>query len=475
MSTTDRAQPNPGAQRGAEEGPSLAMDRRGFLVSSASAGAGLMLAGGAAAQDTPKPKAGPIPEPKSSDQLNIAMIGLGAEGMVLMDAILRIPGIRVQAVCDIWEYSRRRGSRTLKKYGHPGTPYVDYQEMLDTETDLDAVVVATPDFVHAEHTIASLKKGLHVYCEKEMSNSIEKARQMVLAAHETGKLLQIGHQRRSNPRYHHAVDRLVRGSGLLGRVTHANAQWNRGKSEDLGWNPKYEIDQTTLDKYGYESMQHFRNWRWYKKYGGGPIVDLGSHQIDIFAWVFGTNPQSVLAGGGVDFYPHHEWYDNVMAIFEYETDAGMSRAFYQVLTTTSNGGFFETFMGEDGSLVISEVPPRGNHFLREAHANQERWDQLAKNGQLVVFEEQAPAESDDKDTLVDVRVSKPLGAWDLPIVLNKPVHQPHLENFFDAIRKGTPLSCPAEIGYETAVEVLAVNKAVELGGRVEFKPEDFVV
>ena len=61
--------------------------------------------------------------------------------------------------------------------------------MLDKEKDLQAVIIATPDFWHSEQTVACLKKGLHVYCEKEMSNTLEGARKMVLAAKETGKLL----------------------------------------------------------------------------------------------------------------------------------------------------------------------------------------------------------------------------------------------------------------------------------------------
>jgi hypothetical protein len=59
--------------------------------------------------------------------------------------------------------------------------------------------------------------------------------------------------------------------------------------------------------------------------------------------------------------------------------------------------------------------------------------------------------------------------------LQKPIHQPHLENFFDAIRNGTPLNCPPEVAYETAVTVLRVNQAVAEGKRLEFKPEDFKV
>ncbi len=448
--------------------------RRDFLMSTASAGAGMVLGGKAMAKVKPDTQAGPEPDPKSSDQVNIGMIGLGAEGRVLMESIINIPGIRIRAICDIWEYSRTYAVKRLKSYGHDANAYIDYQDMLESENDLDAVVIATPDFVHAEHAIACMNKGLDVYCEKEMSNDLDKARNMVIAAHETGRLLQIGHQRRSNPRYQHAIDDLVHGEDLLGRVTHAYGQWNRAKSEDLGWPKKYEIDPKTLAKYGYESMHHFRNWRWYKKYGGGPIVDLGSHQIDIFTWVFGTNPRSVLAGGGVDYYKQHEWYDNVMAIFDYETDEGVSRAFYQVLTTTSNGGFYENFMGVDGTLAISEVPQNGDHMLKEVHADEDKWNRLAKQGELEKAAQEAALVASD-DVTVDVRVSAALGSWPLPVELNKPPHQPHLENFFDAIRIGAELNCPAEIGYETAVAVLKVNEAVEAQRRLFFNPEEFTV
>jgi len=433
-------------------------------------GAGLTLAGPALTRSAFAQAGG---EPgRNPGELNVALIGAGAQGRVLLESCLRIPGIRFKAVCDIWEYSQRYASRFLKKYGHIVTVYEDYREMLEKEENLDAVIVATPDWMHAEHAIACMRAGHHVYCEKEMSNSLEKARQMVLAARETGRLLQIGHQRRSNPRYLHAIDTLIHKVNLLGRVTQAYGQWNRSKCEDLGWPKKYEMDQATLSKYGYDSMSHFRNWRWYRKYGGGPIVDLGSHQIDIFAWVFGADPKSVMAGGGIDYYKNHEWYDNVMAIYEYETEQGTARAFYQVLTTTKHGGFYESFMGEDGTIVISEVPQRGNAAEREAHAPP--WEQWVKKGYLNQMK--TPLQrTETKNTVLDVRVTQEAGKWPLPIELAKPAHQPHLENFFDAIRLGKPLNCPAEVGYETAVSVLTVNQAVEAGHKINFKREDFQV
>jgi len=120
-----------------------------------------------------------------SDQLNVALIGCGEQGRILTNAALKIPGIRFKAVVDIWGYNRTYAERLLKKFGHDPKPYEDYRQMLAEVTDLDAVIIATPDFKHAEHTVAALKAGKHVYCEKLMSNTVEGARSMVLAARET--------------------------------------------------------------------------------------------------------------------------------------------------------------------------------------------------------------------------------------------------------------------------------------------------
>jgi len=443
------------------------VSRRDFLRRSAAAGLGAALTGPAFAQSASP--AAPAPA-KAADELRVAVIGCGAQGRVLIESMLRIPSVRIAALGDIWSYSRQYTGNYIKKYGQAANVYEDYRELLAAEKDLDAAVVATPDWVHAEQTAACLRRGLHVYCEKEMSNSLDEARSMVQAARAAGKLLQIGHQRRSNPRYIHAIDKLIREKSLLGRVTVAFAQWNRAKADLLGWPEKYVIDQATLDKYGYSSMAEFRNWRLYKKYGGGPMVDLGSHQIDLFSWVHGTPPKSVVASGGLDYYKNWEWYDNVMAIYEFETKQGTARAFYQVQTTTQHGGFYETFMGENGSLVLSEIPERGNWAMREPHAPE--WDSLAKAG-LLQSETVPIQKSATKNIYVDVRVTAEAGRWPLPVELAKPAHQPHLENFFDAVRKGTPLNCPAELAYESCVAVLKANEAVKARRIMEFRPEQF--
>ncbi len=76
---------------------------------------------------------------------------------------------------------------------------------------------------------------------------------------------------------------------------------------------------------------------------------------------------------------------------------------------------------------------------------------------------------------VDVRETAQLSAWDIPVTLDKAIHQPHLENFFNAMRKGIALNCPGEEGFATAVTVLKVNEAIAARKMLTFAPSDFVV
>ena len=440
------------------------IDRRKFLGYAAAAGAGLLLTRRGAEGAQGKRKG-------SADEIRIALIGAGAQGQVLMNSCLKIPGVRFQAVCDIWEaYNLRRAQRMLEKFGQTVTAYEDYRQMLEKEKGLDAVVIATPDFWHAPQTVDCLSAGLHVYCEKEMSNTLEGARRMLRAARETGNLLQIGHQRRSNPRYLHCYRKLIREAAILGRMTTVNGQWNRSVQPDNGWPKGAVIDGAILRKYGFRTMAEFRNWRWYRHLGGGPVVDLGSHQIDIYNWFLDATPATIIASGGTDYYDKatHEWFDSVLATLEYETRTGKVRAFYQTISTNSNQGYFESFMGDQGTLVISESAARGAAYREPAAPD---WDKWVSLGYLNA--PAAEAKNPQTDAVLDVRETLAPPSFELPVKFSDPYHKPHLENFFNAVRGKEKLNCPPELGYETAVTVLKVNEAVESGKKIILSPREF--
>lgn len=466
------------------------IDRRSFLHSAAGVGAGLAFSPIAAGQKR---------NSKKLDDINVALLGAGEQGRILMNICLKIPGIRFKAVCDIWtKYNQKRASRWLRKYRHEHNTYVDYKEMLDKEKDLDAVIIATPDFWHAEHTVACLKAGLHVYCETAMSNTIEGARKMVEAAQRTGKLLQIGCQRRSNPRYLHCYDKLLKSRKVLGHIAAVSAQWNRLVRSPMGWPRIASLDRATLERYGYESMAQFRNWRWYRGLGGGPVVSLGSRQIDVINWFLGINPSSVMANGRTSYLDKkmHQWYDTMMAVYEYETDQGPICVYYQILSHNRSDGCFERFIGEQGTLELSETANRAIVFPELINSDNKVWARCVKEGRLVGHDEMM--KMIDKLTVEQiaskffVEETLPLPRFDnvhdmakgipwhvnrrvlnVPVGMYKPFHQPHLENFFDAVRGKARLNCPAEVGYETAVAVLKVNAAAEAGRKLDFEPAEF--
>ncbi|MBL9113801.1 MAG: Gfo/Idh/MocA family oxidoreductase [Verrucomicrobiaceae bacterium] len=473
--------------------PSLAhfMDRRNFMRTSVLTGAGVYLA-------TSK---GAVAQAESGEKgLTAAIVGCGAQGQRLFLASNELTGIKLVAACDIWSYNRRIVAARIKaKYGSCNE-YETIEELLAKETNLDCVIIATPDFLHAPYTRLALQAGKAVYCEKMMSNTIEAAADMVKAQRETGGILQIGHQRQSNPRYINLRDNVLNGNKLLGRVTHCYGQWNRGVASSAPLTSKFPVEPAILAKHGYASMEEFLNWRYFKKYGGGPIADLGAHQIGMFNWFFKTTPVSVIATGGVDYFdgtantdgtmkPKFELPDNVQAIYEFKTPEGITRAYYQVLTTTGSQGYFEKLMGVDGSAVISEQASI-NQVYKEPNSTK-NWNDFANGDNPVlarsrdavyhkVWEKPKPWTRPDSWMDVpktDSRVSKGLETWELGATMAGAFHAPHLDNFFKAARKKDPsiLTCPVDDAFRTCVTVLKCYESMASGAKYVFKPEDFIV
>ncbi len=447
--------------------------RRDFLKKAGLFGGGLVLSssllGAAKASYAP------------SDKLNVAMVGMGAQGTVLLSNLLKCEGIVFRAVCDIRMDNRRIAGVRMDSYNKnigadKVKQYEDYKDLIATEKDIDVVFIATPDLWHSPQTIDFLEAGIHVYCEKMMSNTKEGARKMVKAMQSTGKLLQIGHQRKSNPNYIYLLNELILKRNVCGQLTCANGQWNRAVTQDLQAPKSARLTPELLAKYGYANEFEFMNWRWFSKYGGGPISDLGAHQIDIFAWVFGGRPKKVLASGGVDYYKNKELYDNVMCIYEYETfQKHTARAFYQVQTTTAaGGGYYELFMGDKGAVKFSENPKLIKAYAENKPELKETWVDYVSTG---VVDKGHICTCKPVDVASgDARESPPLPEFDMPkskMYKESLVHKPHIENFLNSVRGTDKLNCDAAHAFEAEAAVFKAVEAIKAGKTLEFTTEDF--
>ena len=173
-----------------------------------------------------------------------------------------------------------------------------------------------------------------------------------------------------------------------------------------------------------------------------------------------------MASGGIDYYTNHEWYDNAMVIYEYQIPTGIVRAFYQVQTTTSaGGGYFEMFMGDEGTIKMSENPSI-TKLYREDRAP--AWDDLVAKNYLRAS---AVALVSDADK-VDVRETAPLLQYEIPVTFNKKIHQPHLENFFNAIRGTAKLNCPADEAFSSEYVIHKANEAIAAKKTIAITPEE---
>jgi predicted dehydrogenase len=469
------------------------MDRRGFVRTAAYTGGSLLLltSKGAIAQQT-----------SPGRTIKCALIGCGAQGNALRTASADVPGIQWVAICDIWKFSQaktRGGMLGENKHQVEGDVkvYTDINEMLEKEPSIEACFIATPDFMHAPYSRLCLEKGKAVYCEKMMSNTIEGAKDMVRAGNQTGGIFQIGHQRHSNPRYINLRENIVKPGKMLGRITHCYAQWNRGVSASqalTGQVKGYEIPDDVLKAHGYEDIFQFRNWRYFKKYGGGPVSDLGAHQIDMFGWMYEATPVSLFATGGVDYYdgtdgkPKYELPDNVMCLYQFKLPSGVMRAYYQVITTTGSQGVYEKHMGVQGSAIISELPTSGNQVYAEPNQD---WSSFATGEHPIIVKatdkaknkfweqnrswQKPPPPSYGKVSTADVRESKALDQWELGVTLNRKPHSPHIQNFIEAVqmKKYEHLTCPVEQGFRCAVTVLKAYESIAANAPVQFTPADF--
>lgn len=236
----------------------------------------------------------------ANERVNIGLIGCGGRGSALWQLFLKQPDVNPVAVCDVYEPFLQRASAT------PGVAAVkDFRRILD-RTDIDAVIVATPDHWHALQTVMACQAGKDVYTEKPMSLTVREGRLMADAARKHDRIVQVGSQQRSGAHYAQAV-KLVQ-DGAIGAVHKIAAGFTRnvmpgfvarelqnGVTAALDWD-------MWLGPAPYVAFNPFRaiyHFRWFWNYSGGQMTNWGAHDLDIARWALGAKaPAAVSAFGG---------------------------------------------------------------------------------------------------------------------------------------------------------------------------------
>jgi|GEM_PF-1643032 len=452
----------------------ISMKRRDFLSTGVATGAGLLL--------TPLVAQENVAQSQSPEKLRVAVAGCGRQGRALINAGMKISNMRFVAVCDILPSALNSAKLYLEfedenngENGETDTvaAYRDFQEMIDKERkNIDAVVVATPDFVHAEQTVTALNAGLHVYCEPMMATNVGDAREMVRTSKKTGRLLQVGYERRSDPRYLHAAKNLLNPESrdlLLGTITHFETQANRRVHAELIWAERDTLPPEILAKYGYDSMSQYRNWKQYHKYCNGQCATNFAQQIDVFEWFFGVRPEEIRAMGGLDYYKFGDCDDNAAALLSYRFSRGIVQGISRVWMTTSGGGVlpFEHVFGELGSLQTSLSE---GLFRLHAEPGLAKWNEFVRRGDL---QKENVAEEGEDPNLIKVRETGNVVPYLIPVGRSDSVFRLHLENFVNAVSGKEPLNCSGDDAFASHVIAWNIIEAVQTGNNIRLTEEMF--
>ena len=312
--------------------------------------------------------------PGANDRVNIGIVGCGdrMKGALIPSFMQHYKemNFQVTAVSDIWNRRRDEGSAMLSKM--TGTPVASVRnnEELYARKDVDAVIIATADFQHAQHGVQAVNAGRDAYVEKPLAHTMPDALAIRDAVRRTGKVVQIGTQRRSTPSYQHAYDYIK--SGAFGDIVMVEMSWNvnqpgRWRRPDVV--PLLKEEDTDWKRYlmnsPYEPFdaRKYLEFRLFWPYSSGLPDQWLVHQIDTVHWFSGyPQPRSVVANGGIYLWKdgRRNW-DTLTAVFDYGPADDLSKGFqvvYSTRQTNAAGGVKELYYSNGGMLDMDKRPSR---------------------------------------------------------------------------------------------------------------------
>lgn len=419
--------------------------RRNFLK--AIAGVPALAALGAAAVTRGPIKGGPV---------KLALIGTGDMGSGHLRQMQK-EYIDLRALCDINPKRRATASETAQKAGWAKpTEYDDWRDMLEKE-DIEAVLIATPLWTHADIAVGCLDAGKHVLCEKMMAKSEADCLRMVEAARRNRRVLEIGYQRYYNPTYQAAYDQIIK-PGVLGEVYHARLAWHRNAT----WRKQQDAPAPDYNpsRWGYPDWEHLLNWRMYRQYSEGLMAELGSHQVTAASWFFDAAPEAVYTSGHISrFKDGREVFDHIYATFEYP---GGRTATFSSIQSNAFEEAYEMYMGTKGTLILKKETEAYLFTEGEASTTRIESSYQGRQGSGPVADASASRPADTTARTVTGATSGAGTMNDRDLA-----YRNEQTEFCAAIRTGAPVRCGPEKAMKSAVACLMANRAADQKARLE--------
>jgi predicted dehydrogenase len=423
------------------------MDRRKFIAAGIGSGAAIAsaISAKAYADDSPKKR-------------RVGLIGCGWYGKCDLLQLINVEPVEVVSLCDVDSkmldeaadlIESRQASKKLPR------TYANYREML-AEKDLDIVLIATPDHWHALPMIAAVEAGADVYVQKPTGVDVLESKAMLDAARRTGRVVQVGTQRRSTPHLIEAKERVV-DAGLLGKVAsvqtccyyHMRAQGNPPDQAPPS-HLDYEAWTGPAPMRPYNPLVHPRSWRAFMEYGNGIVGDMCVHMLDMVRWQLGLGwPKTISSSGGifVQVDSKANITDTQSAIFDFgDIIVGWDHRSWGD-PPDPEYPWAGIIYGDKGTLKLSvnkyEFIPRG------------RGEKLS--GVALIETDKYPTDLEDQKN------------WKLELHVASAIRG-HMKDFLAAIDQRSKPIADIEQGHISSASCFLANNALTLGRSITFDP-----
>lgn len=411
----------------------------------------------------------------ANDTVRLGMVGMGIMGYNNARSALKIPGVELGGVCDLYQ-GRLDSSR--ENFGNDLFITRNYKELIERD-DIDAICVSTSDHWHDRITIAALNAGKAVYCEKPMMHKIEEGQAMLEAEKSNGKVLQIGSQRVSSIMHEKANE--IYKSGAIGELVMVET-YNDRFSRLGAWQYSIPTDASTktvnwkgylgdAPKRDFDAKRFFR-WRNYQDYGTGVAGDLFVHLFSGLHVTTGSlGPNRIFATGGLRYWDDGRDVPDVMlAVVDYPAASAHPAFNLQIrvnFVSSGGGGSTQKLIGTEGTLEMGwgDIKVRKNKIPNAPGYG--GWDsyETFSEAQKKDYEKWYRAtypESYRMQDPAELVYRVPEGYSD---------HLDHWTNFIQAVRSNGKVTEDAAFGIRAAAPSLATNLSLFEKRVVNWDPE----